>query len=645
METIYEQKMESPVMITSGYQRFMVHGKNVANTGKPMAPVSPLSPADSASSQSPTSPSLTKKPSKTMRDWVKRSGSGSGRPTKHIATLSVPGHQRLPIVHLGGGRLGESDIEPAFPTGLPSRPMARNPSIQRESSADSRVTQWIDLYPEAIERMNGYDVRLTQGKHTRTVSESSTLKQTRWKFHADHHGAAPPEIDARPAPLRIPSAKKKALDEDALKGSTIGSTTTLARSDSKWKPLPILPAQQQVAAGGNHSNASKSGSGNGMPARKPLQALPAEAIQLPKRNDSTDTIARPQTPKRQATTDLVPTKKLNPIPALPPLAIYVTPPPTPDSGSDPVSKAETPAWGPPALKIDTAAGNPSLPSTICLASETVPEPHVAFELAAAEPTTLRASLVSPLTSTTTTQSDSLLSADLDDAFKITIGMMCLNELDLNLGGSTSQSPQPQSGPELVDQRTSKPAPLDASVLVTDLDSPLAYVPRLFSPRGGSPVGGVFTSALDGSVQKKSDEVKKDRQDVGSATPQSPDPATVIPSFTPTPPTSTITTAAFTTSTMGFNISASPASALASTRKSPTPISPQTNQDKSQTPPPPPTLPIPSTTTRYTRAERIWLHQHYRGEAPFLRAWGLDIKNLADREEGRVILQDLMLSEL
>ncbi|KAL2159046.1 hypothetical protein VTH06DRAFT_2805 [Thermothelomyces fergusii] len=28
--------------------------------------------------------------------------------------------------------------------------------------------------------------------------------------------------------------------------------------------------------------------------------------------------------------------------------------------------------------------------------------------------------------------------------------------------------------------------------------------------------------------------------------------------------------------------------------------------------------------RHTREERVWLHVNYRGEAPFLRAWGLDI---------------------
>ena len=42
---------------------------------------------------------------------------------------------------------------------------------------------------------------------------------------------------------------------------------------------------------------------------------------------------------------------------------------------------------------------------------------------------------------------------------------------------------------------------------------------------------------------------------------------------------------------------------------------------------------------------MWLHQHYRGEAPFLRAWGLDIKSAADREEGVVILRDLIDMDL
>ena len=45
--------------------------------------------------------------------------------------------------------------------------------------------------------------------------------------------------------------------------------------------------------------------------------------------------------------------------------------------------------------------------------------------------------------------------------------------------------------------------------------------------------------------------------------------------------------------------------------------------------------------RHTRQERIWLHLNYRGEAPFLQAWGLSITDLADRLEGLSILKDLM----
>jgi len=42
---------------------------------------------------------------------------------------------------------------------------------------------------------------------------------------------------------------------------------------------------------------------------------------------------------------------------------------------------------------------------------------------------------------------------------------------------------------------------------------------------------------------------------------------------------------------------------------------------------------------------MWLHHNYRGELPFLRAWGLDIKNPTDRAEGLEILRDLMRGSL
>jgi hypothetical protein len=46
----------------------------------------------------------------------------------------------------------------------------------------------------------------------------------------------------------------------------------------------------------------------------------------------------------------------------------------------------------------------------------------------------------------------------------------------------------------------------------------------------------------------------------------------------------------------------------------------------------------------TRQERIWLHINYRGETPFLQAWGLDITKLADRIEGLDILRELIQAE-
>ncbi len=47
---------------------------------------------------------------------------------------------------------------------------------------------------------------------------------------------------------------------------------------------------------------------------------------------------------------------------------------------------------------------------------------------------------------------------------------------------------------------------------------------------------------------------------------------------------------------------------------------------------------------FTRKERIWLHVNYRGEGPFLRAWGLDITKPVDRSEGLALLRDLILAE-
>ncbi|KAI0904952.1 hypothetical protein F4823DRAFT_612961 [Ustulina deusta] len=53
---------------------------------------------------------------------------------------------------------------------------------------------------------------------------------------------------------------------------------------------------------------------------------------------------------------------------------------------------------------------------------------------------------------------------------------------------------------------------------------------------------------------------------------------------------------------------------------------------------------PGAEHKLTPKERFWLHRHYRGEAMFLRAWGLQITSEEDREEGRGILRELIERE-
>ncbi|KAI1394689.1 hypothetical protein F4819DRAFT_506885, partial [Hypoxylon fuscum] len=50
------------------------------------------------------------------------------------------------------------------------------------------------------------------------------------------------------------------------------------------------------------------------------------------------------------------------------------------------------------------------------------------------------------------------------------------------------------------------------------------------------------------------------------------------------------------------------------------------------------------TSRFTPEELLWLHQNYRGEATFLKAWGLHVAKDVDREQGLSILRLLMAAE-
>ncbi|KAI1375803.1 hypothetical protein F4677DRAFT_420768 [Hypoxylon crocopeplum] len=49
--------------------------------------------------------------------------------------------------------------------------------------------------------------------------------------------------------------------------------------------------------------------------------------------------------------------------------------------------------------------------------------------------------------------------------------------------------------------------------------------------------------------------------------------------------------------------------------------------------------------RLTPEQMVWLHRNYRGEATFLKAWGLHITRDMDREQGLEILRELMAAEL
>ncbi|KAI1457819.1 hypothetical protein F4805DRAFT_457499 [Annulohypoxylon moriforme] len=48
--------------------------------------------------------------------------------------------------------------------------------------------------------------------------------------------------------------------------------------------------------------------------------------------------------------------------------------------------------------------------------------------------------------------------------------------------------------------------------------------------------------------------------------------------------------------------------------------------------------------RLTSEETLWLHRNYRGEATFLKAWGLHITRNTDRERGLEIMRELMAAE-
>jgi hypothetical protein len=207
------------------------------------------------------------------------------------AVSPTTGRHRINIAHLGGGRIGTDEIQPAITVGLTPRLVRPQKSHAGSDSAESRMTQWIDLYPEAFESFSPP----LQAEHSRSQtskSESSSQRprspQNRSKVPEPRANVAeledPEQQGLRPAPLRTPtrnntpeaepsaSAPEVRPSRDDNRGRSrtpsrkrVASPSTLSednaparsgsgnraspgppghvRKNSKWKPLPQLPPQ------------------------------------------------------------------------------------------------------------------------------------------------------------------------------------------------------------------------------------------------------------------------------------------------------------------------------------------------------------------------------------------------------------------
>ncbi|GAB1313763.1 hypothetical protein MFIFM68171_03973 [Madurella fahalii] len=283
METIVESSPEKARIPGASAEAmlFSVVRSSQLNTGVAMS--TSTRATDVVDHRSGRSSSLkvpaTRKASQLVREWVKRSNSsraGSAAGPSSSETLKAQ------IRHLGGGRVEVAEAEEATP---PTKnalavPRTRRPQKNRPSSIDSRVTQWLDFYPEATEEAKSQS-QLNQP--SQAPSRSLPPNQSRHRHRSDSNG------DLRPAPLRVPSLEKQ--------GSRSPQSKALVRKNSKWKALPSLPGQQPDVAEQAASSTSANQGGKAESEREPRS----------QRQDGTAPL---------------------------PVIRYGTPPPTPDSTTD-----------------------------------------------------------------------------------------------------------------------------------------------------------------------------------------------------------------------------------------------------------------------------------------------------------------------
>ncbi|KAH6623925.1 hypothetical protein F5144DRAFT_596010 [Chaetomium tenue] len=171
---------------------------------------------------------LGKKTSFRVRDWAKRSNSNrTAATTEMTPSEALKSH----IKHLGGGRLDNVQTQgTANNTTLLAPPPMRT-LRRRASSIESRATQWLDFYTGSPDPNKSHSEPLPK--------PSASTETPRQRQRAGSNSSL------RPAPLRVPSSERQNKPISAAVGSPPPPppTNPLERKNSKWKPLPNLPAQ------------------------------------------------------------------------------------------------------------------------------------------------------------------------------------------------------------------------------------------------------------------------------------------------------------------------------------------------------------------------------------------------------------------
>ncbi|KAK3377500.1 hypothetical protein B0H63DRAFT_561663 [Podospora didyma] len=330
LETIHESNPESPVMLNimlDPAPKPLRKPSQSPRGGFENMPLGiPLSsalegPQRSSSLQLPAA----KKSGHRVRDWVKRSGSSRTARTANDARLSPSSLQSLGIIHLGGYRVAAADVE-ELPMALAPTDLAptKKPQRSRSSSMDSRVTQWIDLYPDSMD-MYAREQQQQQQKQKYQPQKPQRHQQQQQQIHKKqlpttrlHHRPSKSE-DLRPAPLRVPSTSSTRSEP--------ATASDLSRNNSKWKPLPGVPGQS------SSTSPTEPASSNPKP---PFHKI--EVMTTPATASNSPTLTR----EKSGTTT-----PSHPVPVVAP---YNTPPLTPDSikgGGGQVSTAAAAAVLPP----------------------------------------------------------------------------------------------------------------------------------------------------------------------------------------------------------------------------------------------------------------------------------------------------------